>query len=70
MISGILSAALSAVIATFIVMFIINKNGNDPYFLPVKDMFTQKNFKDACDQFKSGRAWFCLVITFIVAFIF
>lgn len=70
MISGIISAAISALIATFVVMLIINKNGNKPYFLKVNDMFTKKNFKESCAQFKTGRGMLVLLITFLILLIF
>lgn len=69
MISSIISAAISALIATFVVMFIVNKNGNKPYFLKVNDMFTKKNFKESCAQFKTGRGTFVLLITFLASLI-
>lgn len=70
MISSIISAAISALIATFIVMLIVNKNGDNPYFLKVNDMFTKKNFKESCAQFKTGRGMFVLLITFLISLIF
>ncbi len=70
MISSIISAAISALIATFIAMLIVNKNGNKPYFLKVNDMFTKKNFKESCAQFKTGRGTSVLLITFLILLIF
>ena len=70
MISSIISAAISALIATFVLMLIVNKNGDKPYFLKVNDMVTKKNFKESCAQFKTGRGMFVLLITFLISLIF
>jgi len=68
-----ISALISAIVATFIVLFIVNKNGFDegkPYFMNLNEMFTKQNLVDTIMQFKTPRAWFVLVVVFLFAIIF
>lgn len=60
---------ISALIAVFIVLFIINKEDNkdlNHYFLGFKKMFTKENLIDTIKAFKTPRAWFLLLIVFLI----
>lgn len=68
-----ISALISAIVATFIVLFITNKNGfesDKPYFMNINEMFTKKNLVDTIMIFKTPKAWFVLVVVFLIAIIF
>ena len=68
-----ISALISAIVATFIVLFITNKNGFEggkPYFMNINEMFTKKNLVDTIMVFKTPKAWFVLAVVFLFAIIF
>ena len=66
MINGI----FSAIIAVFIAIFIFDKKETAPKFLLFKSMFTKENFMDTLKEFKTYRAWFVVLIVFLLGLIF
>lgn len=59
---------ISALIAVFIVLFIVNKEDNKDlkhYFLSVNKMFTKQNLIDTIYAFKTPRAWFMLIVVLL-----
>lgn len=64
-----ISSIISAIIATFIVIFVTNKDVNTPDLLTVKEIFTKDNFMKTIPACKTKKALFLFIVTFLAAFI-
>lgn len=64
-----ISSIICAIIATFIVMFVTNKDANTPDLLKVNEMFTKENLLKTIPECKTRKALFIFIVTFLSAFL-